>query len=111
MSISRLQFEILNAMADDMENVEQVYLSVNELYLGNERFPVRYLLTQVIQEMASMLEEGFIEVKMSDDQALAPLHPVNPEKLQYYWFAPTPKGKTEWDAYPYEEESQSGTET
>jgi hypothetical protein len=110
--LTEIQFAILDAMADDYENIEQVYLCVNrdfvkERELGLE-IPLtilevnKHLLHDVIDELADMLEEGYIKAKHSNDESVAPLGAVNPTALHHYWFGPTEKGKRAWETYRQE---------
>ena len=100
MPLTHLQFEILNAMMDDSEDVEQIYLAVNrkvlemsgEISCGQPK----YQLVLVIDEIGRLLEGGLLEARISWDESVAPLDPVNQAKFHYYWFGPTEKGKAEW---------------
>lgn len=101
--LTELQFVILDAMADDAENIEQIYLSANSDFVEANRLHVKYLLHILIDEVVHMLKEGYIEAKYSHNGGVAPLVPVNLAALHYYWFAPTEKGRVAWDAYPSED--------
>jgi len=111
--LTELQFWILDAMADDAENIEQIYLWANSDFAQEKRLPVdlvqrkilhgRFLLHILIDEVVRMLKEGYIQAKYSHNEGVAPLVPVNLTALHYYWFAPTEKGRIAWDAYRFEE--------
>jgi hypothetical protein len=49
--------------------------------------------------MKSMLKEGYIKGKFSNDERLAPLGDVNLSLFHHYWFSPTKKGKEVWAAH------------
>lgn len=106
--LTELQFTILNGMADDYENVEQLYLYANRelesathasiespLILVQVKIPLRI----IIDEIVNMLREGYIFPKYSNDEQVAPLHPVNLVALHHYWFGATDKGTQYWKAY------------
>ncbi len=110
--LSELQFKILDGMADDFEDIERLYLYVNRqldkersagldfpLMVIRERFPLRDL----IDEIGHMLQQGYIEAMISNDESIAPLRPLNVSALHHYWFGPTAKGKRAWKAHPTEE--------
>jgi hypothetical protein len=92
-NLTELQFTILSGMADDYEDVEQLYLLVNR----DEG--VRYPLQIIMDEIATMLREGYIVAKHSNNEQFAPLHPLNLSALHYYWFGATDKGTQYWKAY------------
>ena len=84
--LTALQFEILNGMADDYEDVEQLYLSANRDFSdekqANVQFPqmvvdVRFPLRDIVNEVVNMLREGYIFAKSSNDERFAPLCPPN----------------------------------
>jgi hypothetical protein len=85
--LTELQFTILDGMADDYEDVEQLYLYVNP-NLPQVRVP----LCDVIEELARMLREGYIAIKHSNNESVAPLHSVEFAALHHYWFGATDKG-------------------
>jgi hypothetical protein len=97
--IAELRFHILDAMADDAEDVEQVYLFVNHSHVQSEIQP-QFHLREIIDEMKFMLEEGYIKADYSNNEKLAPLHDVNASAFHHYWFSPTDKGKEVWSAHP-----------
>jgi hypothetical protein len=106
--LTELQFKILDGMADDHEDIEQLYLYANrdfaaesEIGIDSPRWliEVRFPLCELIDEIARMLREGYIEAKYSNDEALAPISTLNFSLLHYYWFGPTDKGQCAWKAY------------
>ncbi|MGI9101663.1 MAG: hypothetical protein ACR2IF_04375 [Terriglobales bacterium] len=108
MALTELQFTILDGMADDYEDVEQLYLYANREFAtereANIEFPrmllqIRFPLREIVDEIASLLSEGYVEAKYSNDEEAAPLHPVNTAALHHYWFGATAKGTQAWTAY------------
>src|SRR5579859_3310424 len=99
--MTELQFTLLDGMADDYEDVEQLYLYANRQFAAeteaNIQFPrmlieVRFPLRLIVDEIANMLREGYIEAKCSNDEELAPLSPMNFTVLHHDWWGPTDKG-------------------
>jgi hypothetical protein len=95
MIVNSLRFEILDAMVDDWEDAEQVYLSINRERLMACGQP-RELLVRVIDELRQMLSEGLIEAQRSWDETIAPLSTLDLTRIHYYWFSPTQKGQETW---------------
>ncbi|HEV2114405.1 MAG TPA: hypothetical protein VGR48_00170 [Terriglobales bacterium] len=107
--LTELQFTILDGMADDWEDLEQLYLYANREWAeerkANVHYPhmllqVRFLLRDIMGEMRNMLREGLIEAKVSNDKELAPLRrPIDFTAFYDYWFGPTAKGIEAWKTY------------
>jgi hypothetical protein len=102
-----LQVTILDGMADDYEDVEQLYLYANRVGADEEHANIQFprMLVEVVvhlrdlvDEITSMLHEGYIEAKYSNDEEVAPLNPVNLALLHHYWFGATDKGTELWKA-------------
>jgi hypothetical protein len=94
-------------MADDYEDIEQLYLYANRAIVedgvDNLQVPpifsqIRFPLRDLVDEVANLLREGYVEPKYSNDEELAPLHPVNPNVLHHYWFGPTDNGNRAFSA-------------
>lgn len=87
-------------MMDDYENVEQVYLGMNREALGATKEPnfgqPKYRLAAIVDEIASLVEEGFIRAHILSSAGATPLSQVDQTRIHDYWFAPTEKGKREW---------------
>jgi hypothetical protein len=81
--LTELQFTILDGMADDYEDVEQLYLYVNP-NLPQVRIPLR----DVVDELTRMLREGYIAIKHSNNELIAPLQPVEFTALHHYGLKP-----------------------
>lgn len=108
LKLTELQFTILDGMADDYEDVEQLYLYANRESAQEEhaniQFPcmlvrVRFPLRQMLDEIANMLREGYIEAKISNNEEAAPLRPLDFTALHHYWFGATDRGTQAWKAY------------
>jgi hypothetical protein len=106
--LTELQFAILNGMADDYEDVEQLYLNANREFaeekLASVQLPqalvqVRFPLRDIVDEITNMLRQGHIEAKYSNDEELAPLRPIDSGALHHYWFGATDKGTQARKAY------------
>ncbi len=89
-------------MADDFENIEQIYLQANEYCLDDSFINVQFLLHCIIDEVMKMLEEGYIKAEISNNEIMAPLDKLNYAAIHHYWFGMTEKGRREWDAHPYQ---------
>ncbi len=104
MALTELQFKILDAMMDDYEDLEQVYLTINRESLESRGEPKygqpKYRLVPVFDEIGRMFEGGLIKAHISWDENTAPVSQANRAALHYYWFAPTEQGKDEWKNYP-----------
>jgi hypothetical protein len=107
-NLAELQFVILDGMADDYEDIEQLYLYANRDFAEQKRARIehphivlrgQYPLREIIDEIACMLREGYIEAKYSNDEELAPLNPLDSAVLHHYWFGATEKGIRAWKAF------------
>jgi DNA invertase Pin-like site-specific DNA recombinase len=83
------------------QDVEQLYLYANREFteeeLANLDSPrmlvhVRFPLRDIVDAIANLLREGYIEAKYSNDEGLASLRPINFTALHHYWFGATDKG-------------------
>ena len=92
--LTELQFTILGGMADDCEDVEQLYLYANP-DLPHVRWPLR----DVVDEVTNMLREAYITPTHSTNPAVAPLKPIDFTALHHYWFGVTPKGTEVWKSF------------
>jgi hypothetical protein len=118
MTLTEIQFTILDGMADDYEDVEQLYLHANRdparkaetsIELPRLLPQVRFPLRDIVDGVATLVREGYIEAKYSNDEHAAPLRPLNFTALHHYWFAPTAKGTQAWKAYSSREAQPDGT--
>jgi hypothetical protein len=106
--LTQIQFTILDGLADDYENVEQLYLYANGEYVAGAQaeghcprvvIEVRFPLRDLLDGIGEMLRAGYIAVQYSDDERVARVRPVDFSALHYYWFGVTEAGKREWIAY------------
>jgi hypothetical protein len=106
--LTELQFTIFNGMADDYEDIEQLYLYANRAEAEDEpsniqsprtNSQVRFPLRDLVDELANMIREGYIEAKYSNNQQLAPLQPLDFSALHHYWFGATDKGTRAWKGF------------
>lgn len=113
--LTELQFAILNGMADDYEDAEQLYLSANRDLSEEQRkgvvFPRKVLgehfpLHDLMDELRNMVRLGYIEAKYSNDEQVAPLSPLDFTALHHYWFGSTVQGKELWRAYREKAQSE-----
>jgi hypothetical protein len=107
-TLTELQFTILDCVADDYEDLEQLYLCANrefeEQRKANIHYPhmllqLRFPLRDMVTEIRNMLHEGLIEVKSSNDKDLAPLCSIDFTALHHYWFGATVRRTQAWKAY------------
>ncbi len=107
-AVDKTSWEILNATADDWENLEEIYQLVC-FDLSSEEYDRRasgayYLrpakeappLQEIADRIVRLVSEGLLEVKREDEPACA-----NPADLSYVWrgwFAMTPQGRSAWAA-------------
>ena len=110
--LTELQFWILDGMADDYEDIEQLYLYANRRFSEERRrnveFPlilvqVRFPLRDVLDEVAKMLRQGYVDALISNDEQIAPLRPLNLSALHHYWFRATDRGAEAWRVYQVNE--------
>ncbi len=108
MALTEVQFTILDGMADDYEDIEQLYLYANrdlareaeqDIELPRALLQVRFPLRSIVDGIATLLREGYIEAKYSNDEKVAPLRPLNFTALHHYWFGATAKGTEARKAY------------
>ncbi len=94
-NLTELQFVILDGMADDYEDIEQLYLyAKRDLAEDKHQYPLR----EIVDEIGRLLREGYIEAKYSNNKELAPLQPLDFTALHHYWFGATEKGTEAWKA-------------
>ena len=100
-----IDWEILNATADDGENLEQIYLAVCYEFLpggSGERHSYRrvkdaVLLQEVADRIRGLVEKDLLAVVMDEEGRPSP----DLGDLSYVWrawFAMTPEGRRLWAA-------------
>ena len=81
--------------------MEQVYLGINRGALGETPEPncgqPKYRLVEIVDEIPGLLEEGLIRAHILSNEGAAPLGQIDQARIHHYWFAPTEKGKGEWE--------------
>jgi len=106
--LTELQFTILDGIADDYEDVEQLYLYANRRFAEERQatiqsplmlVEIRFPLRDIVDEIANMVGEGYIEARCSNDEEVAPLRTETFSALHHYWFGATLKGKQAWKAH------------
>jgi hypothetical protein len=114
-ALTALQLTLLDCMVDDYEDIEQLYLCANrDSKVEGEngiRFPlivmqVRFALRDIVDEIANMVREAYVEAKYSNLEDFVPDHPLDFTALHHYWFGPTPKGKAAWKAHAERDSAQ-----
>jgi len=96
--LTELQFQILNAVMDDAEDVEQIYLAVNSSSLETGSIQPEHPLRDIIDELNSLLKKGYVEAPRFCNTSSLP-QPPDSSMLHHYWFSPTEKGKRAREAY------------
>jgi uncharacterized protein YehS (DUF1456 family) len=91
-NVTELQLKILHGLTDDYEDVEQLDLWVNR---ENEE---KVQMRQLLDEILSLLRNGYIFAKYSKDEEVAPLNEINVSALHQYWFGMTDEGERLWKA-------------
>jgi hypothetical protein len=93
--LSPVEFEVMDATADDVENLEQIYKSCQ---LG----PSRVLLTEVAKAVLGLVGRGLLDPVM-DEEGEAIENPSDPGLVWKAWFRMTPEGRKCWEAYTHAE--------
>ncbi len=100
-----IDWEILDATADDCENLEQIYLSVCFEFLPDEsagrhayrRVRNGLLLQEIADHVRGLVERGLLAAVMDEEGR----PPPGRDDLSYVWkawFAMTPEGRKLWAA-------------
>jgi hypothetical protein len=105
-SLHPLDWEILNATADDCENLEQIYLSVcfdleqaseDHLHHTFRRVRADFLLQEVADRVRGLVERGLLGAVM-DEEGNPPPSAGDLSFVWRAWFAMTPEGRRLWAA-------------
>ena len=56
-------------------------------------------MRDLLDVIAEMIREGYIEAKYSNDEEIAPLLTIDFSALHHYWFGATQRGIEAWNAY------------
>jgi len=89
-NLNRTEWEVLNAAADDAENLEQIFRMLHHASPS-------MLLSEVADAVKILVEEGFLEARGENGQPLP-----SPSDLDYVWrawFTMTPRGKEAWRSH------------
>src|SRR5262245_63472701 len=106
-TLDKTAWEILNATADDLENLEQIYLQVCYQLMATpgtrdeavyDYRPIRGapLLSEIADRIRGLVDQGLLAVAMDED-------PPGPDRdgLSYIWrawFRMTPQGRSIWES-------------
>jgi hypothetical protein len=112
MPMSKIEWEILNATADDGENLEQIYQMLcfdfsPDNYANRDQgayywrsAPGTPSLTEVADRICALTEAGLLAARHGDTGA-----PVSDLSDRSYvwraWFVMTPSGRSAWDSSEY----------
>src|SRR5262245_2066858 len=103
-SLDRTDWDILDATADDWENLEQIYLAVCFELSGKESSSCCYrrarrdiVLEEVADRIRGLVDRGLLAAVNGEDG-----RPVtDPKDLSYVWkawFGMTPQGRSIWES-------------
>lgn len=105
-NLDRLSWEILNTLADDCENLEQIYRGIcyEMLPIPGATHPHQYdyrpvpdapLLWEVVEHLRDLRDRGWV-VPAMDEDGNPWEEPDDPSALWRAWFEMTPSGRTVW---------------
>jgi hypothetical protein len=103
--LDRTAWEVLNATADDCENLEQIYRQVAFEFLSlpdGEKSAYQPVagapsLKEIAEEIRTLVDAGLLVAVMNDEGS--PLPDLNdPSFVWRAWFQMTPKGRAEWQS-------------
>ncbi len=88
--LSNLERDVLNATADDAENLEQIYKSLQTI-------PSPVTLTEIAETMRELIAKGWLKPRA--DEAGRPVNqPDDPTLIWRGWFEMTTAGRDTFDA-------------
>ena len=90
MQVSATEWAVLNATADDVEDLEQIYRSVHH------ESPTAPRLPDVADAVRSLVEKGFLAPRMGENGG-----PPAADDLSFIWkarFEVTPRGRAAWES-------------
>jgi hypothetical protein len=105
-TLDKTAWEILNATADDCENLEQIYLQISFELLPSGDSQSAYLyrpaprapsLSEIADQIRKLVREGLLQVEMNDKGR----PPGKRQDLSYVWrawFGMTGLGRTLWES-------------
>jgi hypothetical protein len=100
-----VDWEILNATADDCENLEQIYLSVcfelvearPDMKHSHRRLQPAILLQDVADRVRGLVERGLLRPVM-DEEGGPPPSLADLSYVWRAWFEMTPDGRRSWES-------------
>jgi len=95
MVLSRIEWEVLNATADDWENLEQIYLLLTQP-MGQVN-GVGPSLNEIADAICALTNAGLLEARLENGRML----PMPCQDLHYVWqawFRMTAQGRSAWNA-------------
>jgi hypothetical protein len=110
--LERIDWEILDATADDWENLEQIYLIVcyevtnacdtlsSKATLWRRKVTESLLLSEIADRVRGLVERGLMAAVNEEDGCPV----VNKDDLSYIWrawFRMTAQGKALWESSEY----------
>ena len=115
-NLSRTEWEILNATADDCENLEQIYRQVSceivETCPNRSGASPDYrkllgspLLGQIAEGIRRLVEAGLLAAEGDEDGRPT----ETPNDLSYVWrawFRMTPQGRRAWESAPFQDQTE-----
>ena len=108
-ALDRTSWEILDATADDCENLEQIYrlvcfeFSAEDYERGAYYYrPIRGapLLEEVADRLRTLVEAGLLTAVM-DENGFPPRNLADLSYVWRAWFAMTPQGRSAWESSEY----------
>jgi hypothetical protein len=112
-TLDKTAWEILNATADDCENLEQIYLQVSYELVNEPDCHSTYLyrpiprapsLSEVADKIRELVKEGLLQVEM-DDRGRPRKKPRALRFVWVAWFGMTGRGRNLWEKSEYAHES------
>ena len=104
--VVNLRILVLDAMADDIEDVASImrYLSPDFLVAVNPDFLASVNDVTIVETLCALLKEDLVEA-YDDVPGFAELHWVErpdftPAAIKRYWFRPTRAGRALWAMWP-----------
>jgi len=86
---------ILDALKDDSESIVQITEYIKYLKMS-------YSMDAIIEELAKLLEEDFIEIVYPNGITITELRNATNKNITDFWFGLTSKGEHEWSLINYD---------
>jgi hypothetical protein len=113
-TLDKTAWEILNATADDCENLEQIYLQISYELVSEPDCHSDYLyraiprapsLSEVADKIRELVKEGLLQVEMNDRGRRPRKKPKVLRFVWRAWFGMTGRGRDLWEKSEYARES------